>query len=63
MVAFVEVFGAFDLTISESKTETVCVLISRASAMQISFNATGQQYRQPISFAFWGGAVIEVLHL
>ena len=32
MAIFVEVFGAFDLTISESKTETMCMPIPRAPA-------------------------------
>ena len=46
MAVFVEVFGAFGLTISESKTETMCMPIPRAPATKIVFNATGQQYRQ-----------------
>ena len=42
MVAvFVEVFGTFGLTISKSKTETMCMPIPRASATKIVFNATG----------------------
>ena len=59
MVVFVEVFGAFSLTISKSKTETMCRPSPRAPATQIVFNATGQQYRLTISFAYLGGAVIE----
>ncbi|CAN0053269.1 unnamed protein product, partial [Ascophyllum nodosum] len=53
---FVEVFGAFGLTISESKTETMCMPIPRAP---IVFNATGQQYRQTTSFTYLGGTVTE----
>ena len=52
MVVFVEDFGTFDLTISESKTETMCMPIPRALATQIIFNATGQQYHRKTSFTF-----------
>ena len=41
MAVFVEVFGSFSLTISESKTETMCMPIPRAPATKIVFNATG----------------------
>ena len=41
MVVFVEVFGTFGLTISESKTETMCMPIPRTPATKIVFNATG----------------------
>ena len=50
--AFVEVVGAFGLTTSKSKAETMCMPIARAPATQIVFNATGQQYRQKTSFAY-----------
>ena len=46
MAVFVEVFGTFGLTISESKTETMCMPIPREPATKIVFNATGQPYRQ-----------------
>ena len=59
MATFVEVFGTFGLTVSESKTETMCMPIPRAPAMQIVFNATGQQYRQTTSFTYLGSTVTE----
>ena len=59
MAVFVEVFGTFGLTISESITDTMCMQISRAEAKEIVFNATGQQYRQTTSFAYLGGPVTE----
>ena len=59
MVVFVEVFGPFGLTISESKTETMCMPIPRAPATKIVFNTTGQQYHQTTPFTYLGGAVIE----
>ena len=39
MAVFVEFFGAFGLTISESKTETMGMPIARAPATQIVFTA------------------------
>ena len=59
MAVFVEVFITFDLTILESKTETTCMPIPRATAMKVVFNATGQQYRQTTSFTYLGGTVTE----
>ena len=41
MAVFVELFDSFGLTIFESKTETVCMPISRALVTHIVFNATG----------------------
>ena len=64
MAVFVEIFGAFGLTISESKTETMCMPIPRAPATKIVFNATGQQYRQTTtSFTYLGGTVSEMPNL
>ena len=63
MAVFVEVFGAFGLTISESKTETMCMPMPRAPATKIVFNATGQQYRQTTSFTYGGGIVTEMPNL
>ena len=60
---FVEVFGAFGMTISGSKTETRCMPIPRAPATQIAFEATGKQHRQTISFIYLGGAVTETPNL
>ena len=60
MAVFVEVFGTFGLTISESKAETMCMPIPRAAlATKIVFSTTGQQYRQTISFTFLEGTVTE----
>ena len=42
MAVFVEVFGAFGLTISRNKTETMHMPIPRAPAKQIVSNATEQ---------------------
>ena len=63
MAVFVEIFGAFGMTVFESRTETMCMPIPRAPATEIDFNAKGQQYRQTTSFAYFGGAVTETLKL
>ena len=63
MAVFVEVFGTFGLTISESKTETKCMPIPRAPVTKIVFNATGQQYRQTTSFTYLGSTVNETPNL
>ena len=60
---FVEVCGALGLTISESKTDTMCMPIPRAPATQIVFNATGQLFRHRTSFIYLGGAIHETLNL
>ena len=63
MAVFVEVFGTFGLTLSESRTETMCMPIPRATATKIVFDATGQQYRQTTSFTYLGGIVTETPNL
>ena len=64
MVVQVELFGAFSLNVSESKTEIMCMSILHAPAKQIVFNATGQQYhRQTTPFAYLGGSVTETSNL
>ena len=63
MAVFVEVFGAFGVTISESKTESMCMPIPRAPATKIVFNATVQRYRQTTSFTYLGGTVTEMPNL
>ena len=63
MTVFVDVFGTFGLTISESKTETICMPISRAPATKIVSNAKGQQYRQITSFTYLGGILTETQNL
>ena len=63
MAIFGEVFGPFGLTVSESKTEAMCIPITRAPATKIVLNATGQQYRQTTSFTYLGGTVTEMPNL
>ena len=42
MATLVDVFGAFGLTVSERKTETMSLPTSHAPATPIAFNETGQ---------------------
>ena len=53
MAIFVEIFGAFGLTIPEGKTETIRMPISLAHATQLVFNATGPQCRQTTPSSIW----------
>ena len=63
MVVFVEISGAFDLTISARKVQTVCMSVPRTPAMQIVFNATGQQFRQTASSTYLVGVLTETSKL
>ena len=63
MAVFVEVLATFVSPISETKTETMCMPMSRAPATKIVFNATRQQYRQTTSFTYMGGTVTETPNL
>ena len=63
MAIFVRVFGTLVLTISESRTESMCMPIRRAPATKIAVNAMGQQYRQTIYFTYLGGTVTETPNL
>ena len=57
MAVFVYVFGAFGLAISESKTETTCMLIPRAPATN-STPRDNSTARQPIS-PIWEAASLK----
>ena len=61
VVVYVEVIGILGLTISQSKTETMCMPIPRAPATQIVFNAAG--HRQITSLTYLGGTVTKTPNL
>ena len=63
IAVFVEAFGIFGLTISESTTETMRMSIPRTPATKIVSKATGQQYRPTTSFTYLGGTVTETPNL
>ena len=63
MAVFVEIFGTFGLTLSESTTETMYMPILHAPATKIVFKATGQQHGQTTSFTYLGGTLTEAPNL
>ena len=63
MTVIVKVCGAFGLTVSEKKTETIQMPIPHGPVTPIIINAAGQQYHQTDSFVYLGSAVTEILNL
>ena len=59
METLVDVFGAFGLTDSEKKTETISLPSPLALATPIAFTTTRQQYRQAHVFIYHEGAITE----
>ena len=57
MVVIVKVCGAFGLTVSEKKTETMEMPIPHRLVTPITINPADQHYRQTASFIYLGGAV------
>ena len=55
MMIFVDVFGAFSLTVSEKKTYTMCVPAPHMPAVLMVSNTCEQQYRQTTLFVCLGG--------
>ena len=60
MEVIVEVCRAFALTVSEKKTETMCMPPSRTPRMMVQVEVAGQTYKHVQSFTYLGGAVTEV---
>ena len=61
MKVIVEVCGAFALTVSAKKTETMmCMPPPRTPRTMVQVEAVGQTYKQVQSFTYLGGAVTEV---
>ena len=59
----VKVCGAFGLTVSEKKTETMQMPIPHGLVTPITINAAGQHYCQTASFIYLGGAITETPNL
>ena len=59
MEVIVEVCGAFELTVSAKKTETMCMPPPRAPRTMARIEAAGQIYKQVQSFTYIGGAATE----
>ena len=60
MEVVVEVCRAFALTVSATKTETMCMPPPRTPRTMVQVEATGQTYKQVQSFTYLGDAVTEV---
>ena len=60
MKVIVEVCRAFALTVSAKKTDTMCMPPPRIRRTIVQVEAAGQTYKQVQSFAYLGGAVIEI---
>ena len=63
MTVIAKVCGAFGLTVSEKKTETMQMPIPHGLVTPITINEAGQHYRQSASFIYLGGAVTETPNL
>ena len=63
MAVSVKVCGAFGLTVSDKKTETMQMPIPHGPGTPITINAAGQHYRQTASFIYLGGTVTKTPNL
>ena len=63
MALIVKVCGAFGLTVSEKKTETMQMPIPHGLVTPITINAAGKNDRQNASFIYLEGAVTETPNL
>ena len=60
MEVIVEVCGAFALTVSSKKTETMRMPPPRTPRTMVQVEAAGQTYKQVQSFTYLGGAMAEI---
>ena len=59
MEVIVLVCDAFGLTVSEKKTETMCMPAPHMPPVEMNVEAAGQGYRQTQSFTYLGGVITE----
>ena len=57
MTVIVTACSSFGLTVSEAKTEKMCVETKDGRKVSFTINAAGQVYKQTIEFVYWGGAI------
>ena len=57
MMVIVTACSAFGLTVSEAKTEIVCLQTKSGGKVSFTINVAGQVYKQTIEFVFLGGAI------
>ena len=49
--------AAFGLTVSEAKTEIMCLQTKGGGHLSFTISAAGQVYKQMVEFAYLGGAI------
>ena len=57
MTVIVTACSAFVLTVSEAKTEIMCLQTKGGGKVPFTINAAGQVYKQTIEFVYLGGAI------
>ena len=57
MTVIVTACSAFGLTVSEAKTEIMCLQTKGEGKVSFTINAAGQVYKQTIEFVYLGGAI------
>ena len=57
MTVIVTACSSFGLTVSEAKTEIMCLETKGGGKVSFTTNAAGQVYRQTIQFEYLGGAI------
>ena len=57
MTVIVTACSAFELTVSEAKTEIMCLQANDGGKVVFTINAAGQVYKQTIEFVYLGGAI------
>ena len=63
MAVIVEVCKSFGLTVSEKKTETMCMPARGEEPAKLEIKAAGQEYAQTGQFVYLGGSVTETPNL
>ena len=57
MTVIVTACSSFGLTVSEAKTEIMCLETKSGGKLSFTVNAAGQVYKQTIQFVYFGGAI------
>ena len=57
MMVIVTACSSFMLTVSEAKTEIMCLQIKGGGKVTFTTNAAGQVYKQAIEIMYWGEAI------
>ena len=63
MTDIVAVCGSFGLTVSEAKTETMCLMTKRMDRVTFNTETAGQAYKKPATFVYLGRTMCENANL